>query len=196
MTPEAVNYQLDMIQQALQGRARAGAVNDIVMVYYRGGVVTKDGAQFFHTSLSRRARDPRPTTLISCDRLARFFGDALGAQLVFLDVTEAPGGLAKRDRGTDVVASRSEPHVAVMRYTWNGEPGKQPTDALILTDLRDAMTGARAFGDIRKKVAAKFYSESAAGQPWQSKLSDKSWYDDRVPQEMGPLPLGAASRSP
>jgi WD40 repeat protein len=196
VTPEAVNYQLDLIQQALQGRARAGAVNDIVMVYYRGGVVTKDGAQFFHTSLSRRARDPRPPTLLSCDRLARFFGEALGAQLVFLDVAESSDSSAKRDRGTDLVASRSEPHVAVMRYTWNGEPGKQPTEALILTDLRDAMTGARAFGDIRKKVAARFYSEPADKQPWRSKRSDKSWYDDRVPPEMGPLPLGAASRSP
>jgi WD40 repeat protein len=188
--PEAVYSQLAQIQQALRARARAGALNDIVMVYYRGGLIKKDGAEFLHTSLSWKAKEPRRSTLIPTDRLARFFGENLGAQLVFLDVTGTPAG--GPDLRTDLVASRNEPHVAVMRYTWSGDPAAQPADARLLTDLKTAMGTARELEQVRNAVKGGFVEQKGKRQPWPSKLHpEKSWFDDWVPAALEGLPLGA-----
>jgi WD40 repeat protein len=187
VTREAVNGQLDVMQRTLQMRAAEGAVNDLVMIYYRGGILSKDGVQFFHSSLSRRAARPRATTLIPCDRLARFFGDSPGAQIVFLNVTAGRDG---RDGSPDVVANRTEPYVAILRYTWSGPPDRQPARALIVSSLQTAMANAKAFGEVRDTLAQEFDRQLGDKPPWPSKVFPETWFDDWMPPGLRSLPLG------
>jgi WD40 repeat protein len=190
VTREAVNGQLDLMQRTLQVRAADGALNDVVMIYYRGGMVTRDGAQFFHSSISRRAAEPRPTTLIPCERLARFFGDSPGAQVVFFDVTAARGEQASVPDGSlDVLAGGNEPHVAIMRYTWTGAPDKQPPGARILHKLGPAMADARTLEQVVDKLAEDF--KLADKQPWPSKSYPQTLFDDRVAPDLRSMLLGA-----
>lgn len=193
--PEAVNGQLAIIQQTLQARAQAGALNDIVMVYYRGGIVKKDGAQFLHTSLSRRAREPRRSTLICCDHLARFIGDNLGAHLMFLDVTGAPADvLAARDGRTDLVDRMREPHVAFFCYTYSGEHGKRPPDAQLSTFLAKAMTNSKRkdLKEVRDRVAeeVKEVNKQSPNVPGPSQ------FDNWVSKALESLRFAAAQKGP
>jgi WD40 repeat protein len=171
---ERVIHCLGEIRKALEDRAaKAGALNDIVMVYYRGGTVTKGREHYLRTSLNLQSPEPLESELISCDLLSRFFGDNPGANLMFLDVTGAPAsGPGSAERRADVVGGRSEPYVGALGYTWSGD--KQPENARLWN--QGLMKESDTVEDFAKKARRTFDKNKQL-----SDLAGKLGYEEYMP---------------
>ena len=101
-------------------------------------------------------------TAISCDGLARFFGDTLGAQVLFLDVVRVA---AAKPPGTEVVRDKinqwpDDSHVGVFRSAWL-IPGDAPEEARLLTAVQAVLPKTARLGEFAQLVG--FGEEVAVG---------------------------------
>ncbi|OAI46957.1 hypothetical protein AYO44_01910 [Planctomycetaceae bacterium SCGC AG-212-F19] len=184
VTPEKIYMQLLIIKRTIHQRAEAGAVNDMVFVYFRGGETIDGQGHFFRTTES--ARDPELRwSGIPCDFLKRFFAENLGAQLVLLDVVREPG---KASAGSDQVRLWPEdPYVAVVRYVWTGAAQTQTEEARLLADWAEVAGQAQNLGGVVQRLRGKF--TDVAGN-WRSlKFAERLTYFAQVPASLEELAL-------
>lgn len=185
VTPEKVYYQLAVMQKNLQRRAEAGANNDMVFVYFRGGETIDAQGHFFRTT--DPVRDPELRwSGIPCRYFQENITRNLGAQLVLLDVVREP---SKLPPGPDqVTAWPDDPYVAIVRYAWTGSPQTQTAEARLVSDWSAAAPGAHKLGDIARQLAAKFVRNPTGN--WQSiKFASQLTYFALMPAMLEELPL-------
>jgi WD40 repeat protein len=184
VTPEKVYGQLRIIKQVLRKRAEAGAVNDMVFLYFRGGETIDARGHFFRTSDSERDPELRWSG-IPCEYLRRFFAENLGAQLVLLDVVREP---AKAPGADQVALWPEDPYVAVVRYAWSGAVQAQTEEARLLGDWAEVAGQARKLGDVLRQLSGKFVRDPAVG--WRSiKFAERLTYFAQVSPSLEEFPL-------
>src|SRR5262249_37258029 len=148
---------------AVYNRARAGNVNDVVVLFYHGGEVPG-----VRDTWLRGADEQDP---ISFTALARRFGDNLGAQLLLLEVGRPPAqALPAEARDRDLVRSWAyDPPVSLLRYAWLGA-GKA-AEPRMPADLEKALRDKRLLGEVVEWIGGQqrpkdlaYYGALASGQ--------------------------------
>ncbi|MBY0527305.1 MAG: hypothetical protein K2R98_28170 [Gemmataceae bacterium] len=186
VTPERVFVQLLSIKRNLRLRAAAGAVNDVVFVYFRGGEAVEMQGHFLQTRV-RRADPELRWSGIPCESLTRFCTDNLGTQIVLLDVTRdapSPSG-SVQDR---VIRWPEDPSVAVWRYAWVGSALEQTDGARLLTNWGTALGQAKSLGEVARLVEGKFVRGPL---PWPSQsYPGKLTGVQHLPPSMEAVPVG------
>jgi len=184
-TPQRVCKLLHDVSENLNRRARMGAVNDLVIIYYRGGE-TAD-AQDHLLKAGGAGGDP-----ISFKELTARFSDNLGAQIVLLDVDRVPEQRFTEAVGLDQVTRWSyDPHVSLMRYSWWDQPKARDQGAYLLTDLEDALSKKSRLGEVREQIDGKFKLLDD-GDRWDSKkYGEKLIYDRYMSSGQQDLLIGA-----
>jgi hypothetical protein len=160
--------QLNRVRSALLRRARDGALNDVVLVYYHGGESFSAGSHYLQTS---------DTLAIGQDFLEKFFAEVPGAPILFLDVTRSGG---ERQR---LVRWPSDSRIGVLRSAWLGRGDDWKDDARLITALRETMPRASRFADVDSQVGLKLRQVAAE---YPSLLL----YDPHVPAGSRDLVLG------
>jgi WD40 repeat protein len=187
VAPERIYVQLLSIKRNLKLRAAAGAANDIVFLYFRGGELLDGQDHFLRTSDSERDPELRWSGL-PCEYLTRYCADNLGAQVLLLDVTrevkDGDGCLCDK-----VLQWPDDPNVAVVRYAWTGQPQSQTPDARLLTDWAAALPQAHKLGEVVKVLGEKF--ERQARAPWPSKsFKNQLTFSEQMSSSVADLLLG------
>jgi WD40 repeat protein len=161
--------QLQLIKTQIVRDAPTAKLNDVVMLYFRGKETLTEHDHFLGSSAAG----------IRCDQLANFFDDALGAQVLFLDVARL-GGARARDK---VAQWPTESHVGVFRYAWL--VGDQvPDEARLLTALREATPQVATLKDVAAQFRRNFI-----------RLSEKhpralSFEPFHLPLDLEDMPIG------
>src|SRR5262249_33064984 len=199
VTREAVLSQLLLIGRIVQLRARSGAAGDVVIVYYRGQQLTQGGLHYWQTQANRLSPDPRYSAL-PCAQLARPCGQMPGTLLVRPAVAPNPPAEPVRSaeaRDTDPLAGLDDPHVALFRFTWQGQPGTQDEDARLLRSLARAMPTACTLGQLRTQLAGGFRRTPSRRLPWPSiRYRDRVLYDEDLPDARRELAIRGAGPAP
>jgi WD40 repeat protein len=192
VTPEKVYVQMLIIKRTLRKRAEAGAVNDVVLLYFRGGESIDTQGHFFRTSDSERDPELRWSGIPS-DYFKRFFGENLGAHIVLLDVVRdapAKGPTAAPQPGKDRVTNWAEdPNVAVLRFAWTDRPQSQLEEARLLTGWTAAIRQARTLRDVSQRLGTQF----TPGPPEHRtsvRFNAKLTYYEQVPVGLEEFPIG------
>jgi WD40 repeat protein len=153
VTPDRVLTQLLVIKSQIEKRAREGAANDIVLVYYEGNeAVTSDG-HFLRTNRSRYDSDLK-TSALTMDSLEAFCGEIMGAQVLLLDVARDNSiRAAASDADKDEVIKRPRnSHVSVFRsLSWLDHPDA-PSDPLLLVKWEEATKARAKLGEVGDEV--------------------------------------------
>jgi WD40 repeat protein len=179
---ERVGLQLLTIKTNLQLRAAAGAVDDVVLLYFRTGE-SIDGQGHFFRPAGDASSPRRRSQGTSCDMLMRFCADNPGAQVVLLDVTRE----GEANPTQDLVPRWSEdPNVAVLRYSWKGPPQEQDADARLIADWRDALAKTTQLGEAVAMVSNRFTKVTSRKYP--ERLS----YSQQLPSTLRDFALGLA----
>ena len=132
-----VNHQLQRIKHSI--RATKNRVNEVVVLYYRGGEGLSADGSFPQTTLGGSAR-LSAVGVMTCDNLVSSLGDTPGAQLLLLDVDR---DLPQENQGQmtqNKLISWGEyyPRVGMVHYAWLGPPGT-PKDPGLIRALQQAM---------------------------------------------------------
>lgn len=145
--------RLQLIKKTIEASSGGEGIHDVVMLYYQGGeAVTADG-HYFLTSESQFDPELRRSA-ISCDGIASFFADTLGAQVLLFDVlrNRQAGPANQQDR---IAHWPDDSHIGVMRYSWSSIKGVNDDARLLLTLTRAASNVAEAsLGDLAGRLAA------------------------------------------
>jgi WD40 repeat protein len=156
VTPGRVLAQLRTIKTQIDKRARTGAANDVVMVYYEGNeAVTVDG-HFLRTNRSRYDSDLK-TSALTLDSLEDFCGEFMGAQILLLDVARDNSiRAAASDADNDEVIKRPRhSHVSVFRsLSWLDHPDA-PNDPLLLVKWEEATKARAKLEEVGNEVGEK-----------------------------------------
>jgi hypothetical protein len=199
VTREAVLSQLLQVGRYLQLRALSGATEDVVILYYRGQQVTQGGRHYLQTNVSRLAADPRYSAL-PCTQLANLFRQTPGTLLVLLDVAQSPTAgpaLLAQARDTDPLAGSDDPHLALFRYAWRDEAGRQEEDARLLGNLARAMPAVGTLEQLRAQLTHGFSRPASGRLPWPSiRYQDRLFYDDYLPDALKGLAIGSGGTAP
>jgi WD40 repeat protein len=150
VSAEQVYTQLCLIQKTIDVLASQGSANDVVWVYYKGSESIGKEGHYFLTSVSHYDKDLQRSA-VSCEGLAGFFSDTLGAQLLSLDVNEAPSRerLASGEAPDRVVKGPFSSYIGLVRYRELKGPKDQP---LLLDDLKDMMSRVNTWGGVVRLV--------------------------------------------
>jgi WD40 repeat protein len=169
---DRVLHQLTRIQDELAARARQGARNDIVVIYYAGNETVTPEGYVLRTS---------DTHAFTQGDLERYFAEVRGTPLFLLDVTRStePGEIRE-------ARWPSDSRLGVLSYAWLGSRGDQRDDARLIPTLRKTLPRASTLYEIDSRLALEFQSFS----PDYRKLL---LYDPHVPagardQIVGPRP--------
>jgi hypothetical protein len=145
LEPEHLLGQFNSIKGNIQARGIEGT-SDIVMIYFKGSEAIQD-EQHTLTGLRDKQRK-RVEAALSSSKLAEFFKENRGAQLLFLDVMrDAPS--AGKDQIKEWKDDARVSRVGVFRYSWlaTNAPEKLPDDAQMdyvlhnAARLRDVQNG-------------------------------------------------------
>jgi hypothetical protein len=192
VAPDRVYVQLLSIKRNLKLRAAAGATNDVVFIYFRGGEALDAQGHFLRTADSERDPELRWSGL-PCDYLTRYCAENLGAQLVMLDVTRevrTSGGATAQDK---VLQWPDDPSVAVFRYAWSGKPQDQTPDARLLSDWTHAMGHGKKLSEVASFIEKKFNKTDR--KPWLSKdYGARLAYSEQVPPGLEDAHLGGKDK--
>ena len=152
VTPDQIFTQLCLIKRTIDLLSTEGSANDVVMVYYQGNEAINRHGHFFLTSVSKYDKDLQRSG-ITCQGLASFFGETLGAQLLLLDVDRVASGqgLAPGEITDGVIKWPVDSYASVTRYL---ELRRQPGTPL-LADLKELMPRVNKWGDVVRLVRAK-----------------------------------------
>jgi WD40 repeat protein len=153
LTPQEVQGQLFKIRATMSIRGEEG-VNDIIMLYFKGGELIDDDGHFLLTS-PRRGKGKKPDDALAFSELARFFARNQGAQLLFLDVVRDGKSVAEADQLKQWRHDADVSRVGVFRYSWltSGKPPALPETAHLDRALQDAMPRAVRLGDVEKGLS-------------------------------------------
>jgi hypothetical protein len=183
VTPDLINKKLFAIGEHLALRARAGATDDVVMIYYAGEHLTRDGRHFLKHGAG--------LTPISCDMLADLFSKTPGVQLLWLDV--------KRDlddRGpalNDPLLVTNLVNLAVFRYTQDADQPLPQGTGPLLTRLGEAIPQVRDLQQLRQRLSAGFDPPPSGKLPWPSiQFKDRLFYDEHMGPELNQVRVGLA----
>jgi WD40 repeat protein len=160
--------QLNRIRTALLRRAREGALNDVVLVYYHGGENVSAGNPSLQTS---------DTLAIGQDFLEKFFAEVPGAPILFLDVMRSGG---ERQR---LVRWPSDSRIGVLCSAWLGRGDDWKDDARLITALRETMPRAGRLAEVDAQVGLKLRQ---VGAEYPTLLL----YDPHIPAGSRDLVLG------
>ena len=178
VTPEAVFGRLAAIRRAVARRVSEGATNDVVMIYYNGVESVGGPGHYFK---SNRPDPDLKDSGISCQGLADFFPEILGAQLLVLDVIrEKQNGGDKKDR---VSAWPPEVRTGIFRSAWLDEKKAAPADSRVMT----------AWGATAPKVNRLQEVETGVEDLILQHYRDQTTmlaYDKHVPACLQGLPIG------
>lgn len=181
VTPDLINKKLFAIGQHLALRARAGATDDVVMIYYAGEHLTRKGRHFLKHGAG--------LTPISCDMLADLFSKTPGVHLLWLDV--------KRDlddRGValnDPLLVTNLVHLAVFRYTQDAEQPLTQSPGPLLTKLGEAIPQVKNLAQLREHLAQDFNQPASEKFPWPSKqFKNRLLYDEHMVPELKQVRVG------
>jgi hypothetical protein len=189
VSPGQVYDKLQLIKKTIETsevRDTSTTLSDVVMVYYQGSEVINAEGHFFLTSESEFDKVLQRSA-VSCDGLARFFTDTLGAQVLFLDVVRVAAAKAK---ATEVVRDKvhqwpDDSHVGVFRSAWLN-PGAAPDEARLLTAVQSVLPNTGRLGDFAIQVIGTF---NRLAEKYPKSLS----YQSRLPEDLSELVIG---RSP
>ena len=155
VSPGDVFHKLNDIRKRIETsdvRDPKAQFNDVVLLYYQGGErITREG-HFFLTDETQYDSNLQRSA-VSCDRIARFFGDTEGAQLLLLDTV-------RPDRPAGPVEDRvdhwpDDAHAGVLRYAWLSA-GRVPADARLLTALEDGWPRAASLGVLTGELEGNY----------------------------------------
>jgi hypothetical protein len=169
---DQVTRQLGRLQNELVERAKQGARNDIVVIYYTGTEAVTPEGYVLRTSGAQG---------FTQGYLEHFFADVRGTPLFLLDVTRAPEPGENREARWP-----SDSRLGVLSYAWLGSRDDQKDDARLIPTLRKTLPRASTLYEIDSRLAQEFQSFS----PDYRKLL---LYDPHVPagardQIVGPRP--------
>jgi WD40 repeat protein len=178
VTPEAVFGRLAAIRRTVARRVSEGATNDVVMIYYNGVESVGGPGHYFK---SNRPDPDLKDSGISCQGLADFFPEILGAQLLVLDVTrEKQTGGDKKDR---VSAWPPEVRTGIFRSAWLDEKKAAPADSRVMTAWGATAPKANRLQEIETGV------EDLILQQYRNQSAMLA-YDKNVPACLEGLPIG------
>jgi len=179
VSPQKVMTQLIRIKRSLDGTAKKGGSDDLVVVYYQGGEVINADGHFLLTSLSTPSNTNLKSSAVSCEFLTGVFEETLGAEILLFDLTRQPG---KGDSLHDVIAQwPDQPNVSIFRYT-----RQSPTAPRLLSDISKEMGNANTLVDVEKHLAKKLIWKSDEGV-WAVPGTDRTSADWRIPVNLGEL---------
>jgi hypothetical protein len=181
VSQQQIFTQLLLIKKTVDATARAGAVNDVVMVYYQGGESLASGNHFLLTSASHSNRGLE-WSAVSCDGLADLFAETMGAHLLLLDVTrEGTPEAGVKDR---IAQWPEEVRAGVFRAAWLRRVGQVPNDARLLNVWGETTPKVSRLQEVDRRLADRFSQLT-------ERYSKKSLlYDEHLPVSLAELPVG------
>jgi hypothetical protein len=169
--PGQVLAELRRIKDEIDLLARGGSTNDVMMVYYQGGVARQGGDDYFLTSVSQHIPELRRSG-ITRDHLVNCLGETLGAQLVFLEVN-------RQGAGESAAAWAANSKVAMLGYEWP-DRAANPMPVRFTKVLGEAIPQAPTLSAVAEKLGTL---TKQVGQPALVYIQD-------VPGRMGNLEIG------
>jgi WD40 repeat protein len=138
------DLQVPLARGAVGG---AAPINDVVMLYYEGGLLVPD-EDFFILSTSQEYDRSNRFSAISSEWLGSFFDSMRGAQLAFLDVaTPQP------DSEIPMENWNHDSHAALLCYTWP-QGVTPPTELRLIDAVERALAAAQRLGELDQILAS------------------------------------------
>ena len=121
-------------------------INDVVMLYYEGGVLVPDKSRFM-LSTSERYDPGNRFSAVSSEWLAKFFDSMRGAQLALLDVSTK-----KPPHDIPVGDWNHDSHAALLCYTWR-EGIAPPAELRLINAVQKALAATGRLGEVDRMLA-------------------------------------------
>ncbi|MCS6853002.1 MAG: hypothetical protein NZ700_17740 [Gemmataceae bacterium] len=192
VTRGQVGLQIHKMKQALDRRAAAGSANDVILLYFQGGEAAQARHVFLRTSASQFDPDLQRSGIRGTDLINRL-GDALGAQVLLLDVLRA--GPTDTPSPEQPARWQDPGRVALFRYAYLGISPRSGSVPGLLDDFAEGMRHAERLGDVAAHISQHFRLVSE-GLAWVSKRSPKLVADLYVPGSLMDMPISGKRTSP
>ncbi|MFL5246146.1 MAG: WD40 repeat domain-containing protein [Gemmataceae bacterium] len=170
LTTERVIAVLGAIRNNLQRRARAGKINDAVIVYYQGGENINSRGDFLTLSADA-TEDDADGSSIGLDYVRSMIDQNQGSRIWFLDTVQSQSASASekvQGQCNDLVAQCDDPNIALWRYAWQGKGKDEPAEARLLTSLSSAFSSAGKLTEVSQILGSKFTPTADKKLPWYS----------------------------
>lgn len=134
-----LDVRSDLLVPTLDKAGKPMPINDVVMLYYEGGILVPQ-QEHFVLSTSQKFDPSRRYSAISSEWLAKFFDSMRGAQLAFIDV-------ASRQTTVPVGDWKHDSHAALLCYAWaNGTV--PPAELRLISHLREALVASGRLDEV------------------------------------------------